>query len=101
MLKPGDEPGDFTESGQRVPFIMISPWVRPNYVSHVNRDHTSILKFIETRFALPALSARDGAADDMTELFDFSQPHLATPPSLPDQPLNRPCDLTREKAPNF
>ena len=101
MLKPGDEPGDFTESGQRVPFIMISPWVRPNYVSHVIRDHTSILKFIETRFALPALGARDAAADDMTELFDFSQSHLATPPSLPDQPLNRPCDLTREKAPGF
>lgn len=101
LLKPGDEPGDFTESGQRVPFIMISPWVRPHYVSHVVRDHTSILKFIETRFSLPALGARDAAADDMTELFDFSQARLATPPALPDQPVNGLCSISREKAPGF
>jgi phospholipase C len=101
MLKPGDEPGDFTESGQRVPFIMISPWIRPHYVSHVIRDHTSILKFIETRFSLPALTKRDAAADDMTELFDFSQAHLATAPVLPDQPVNGLCSISREKAPGF
>jgi len=101
MLKPGDEPGNFNESGQRVPFIMVSPWVRPHYVSHVIRDHTSILKLIETRFSLPALTKRDAAADDMTELFDFSQAHLATPPVLPDQPMNGLCSISREKAPGF
>jgi len=80
---------------------MISPWARPHYVSHLIRDHTSILKFIETRFSLPALTARDAAADDMTELFDFSQAHLATPPALPDQPVNGVCSISREKAPGL
>ena len=49
------------------------PWVKPHFVSHVNRDYTAMLKLIETRFNLPALTARDAAQDDMTEFFDFSR----------------------------
>jgi phospholipase C len=81
-------PGDFNRYGYRVPFVMASPWVKPNYVSHTVADHTSILKFIEKRFNLPSLTRRDAAAHDLLDMFDFSQPALLTPPSLPAQQTN-------------
>jgi phospholipase C len=98
-LKPGDQPGDFTLSGFRVPFIVISPWVKKNYVSHVPRDYTSILKLIETRFALPSLTARDAAADPLLDFFDFTTASWLTPPPLPDQPTTGTCDNTLETGP--
>ncbi|HTK95660.1 MAG TPA: alkaline phosphatase family protein, partial [Terriglobales bacterium] len=52
MLRSTDAPGDFSTTGYRVPMIVISPWSKPNYVSHVTRDFTSILKMIEVRFGL-------------------------------------------------
>ena len=45
-------------------------------------DHSSITRFIEARFKLPALTARDANAEIPTDLFDFSKPTFATPPSL-------------------
>lgn len=78
--------GKFDLSGFRVPIVVISPWVKPHYVSHTNMEATSILKLIETRFNLAPLTARDAAAPDMTEFFDFSNPAWLTPPPLPDQP---------------
>jgi phospholipase C len=99
-LKPTDLPGDFTLSGFRVPLIVISPWVKPHFVSHTNRELTSILKLIETRFGLSPLTARDAAADDMTEFFDFADPPaLLTPPPLPAQPTNGVADQSKEAPP--
>lgn len=100
QLGPNDLPGDFTLSGIRVPIIVISPFVKPHFVSHVNRDSTSILKLIETRFNLPALTARDAAGDDMTEFFDFvNPPFWLTPPALPAQPTNGLDDPKQEAPP--
>jgi phospholipase C len=90
-LKSGDIQGDFTRTGFRVPMTVVSPFAKPHYVSHTPADHTAILKFIETRFALPHLNARDAAQMDMTEFFDFSTPAWATPPTPPAQPQNGPC----------
>jgi phospholipase C len=101
MLKPGDQPGTFAQTGFRMPIIVISPWIRPNFVSHTWRDLTSILRLIEIRFNVPALTARDAAADNMLEFFDFSTPHWLTPPPLPDQPTTGVCDINKEKAPGF
>ena len=101
MLKAGDQPGDFAHIGFRMPIIVVSPWVRPNFVSHTWRDLTSILRLIEVRFNVPALSARDATADNMLEFFDFSSPRLLTPPLLPVQPTTGVCDLNKEKAPGF
>jgi phospholipase C len=86
----------FNQSGFRVPNIVVSPWVRPQFVSHVPRDYTSILKLIEDRFSLQPLTARDAAADDMFEFFDFTSPHLLQPPTLPTQPTSGTCDYTQE-----
>ncbi len=101
MLKPGDISSTFAQSGFRVPLIVVSPWTKPHFVSHVNRDYTAMLKFIETRFNLPALTARDAAQDDMTEFFDFSAPQIPTPPTLPAQPTTGHCNPNLEKAPGF
>jgi phospholipase C len=99
MLTPTSQPGTFGQSGFRVPLIVISPYVKPHFVSHVARDYTSILRLIEVRFGLNPLTARDAAADDMTEFFDLtSPPALLTPPSLP-APANSWCNFTAEKAP--
>lgn len=100
QLEPGDLPGDFTLSGFRVPLMVVSPWAKPHFVSHTNRELTSILKLIEVRFGLPPLTARDAAADDMTEFFDFvNGPAWLTPSPMPAQPTNGLDDPTKEAPP--
>ncbi len=101
QLGPNDATGDnFNLSGFRVPVIVVSPFVKPHFVSHVNRDTTSILKLIETRFNLPALTRRDAAGDDMTEFFDFvNPPAFLTPPPLPTQPVDPAKDNQSKEAP--
>lgn len=84
---------DFQHTGFRVPLLVISPFTRKNYVSHTVADYTAILKFIETRFGLPNLTARDAAQMDMTEFFDFASAGWTTPPTPPPQPTNHPCYL--------
>jgi phospholipase C len=92
ILKPGDIPGSFDRYGFRVPLIMISSWAQRNFVSHIVADHTSILRFIETRFGLQPLTARDAAAHDLLDMLDFSAASFSTPPSLPVQPELDACD---------
>jgi phospholipase C len=100
QLGTNDLPGDFTLSGFRVPIIVVSPFAKPHFVSHTNRELTSILKLVETRFNLPPLTARDAAADDMTEFFDFvNPPAFLTPPPLAAQPTNGVDDPTQEAPP--
>jgi phospholipase C len=84
---------DFTYTGLRVPLIVISPFTKKNYVSHTVADYTAIPKFIETRFNLPAMTARDAAQMDMTEFFDFANPPWMSPPSPPAQDTSMACYL--------
>jgi phospholipase C len=84
---------DFVYTGYRVPLIVISPFTKQNYVSHTVADETAILKLIETRFGVPALSQRDAAQMDMTEFFDFGNPPWMTPPTPPSQNTNGACYL--------
>jgi phospholipase C len=62
----------FVQMGPRVPLVVISPWAKRNYASHVVHDHTAITRFIETAFDLPALSARDANSDALLDMFDFT-----------------------------
>lgn len=64
---------DAYEYGFRVPLIVVSPYARPGYVSHVTHDFGSILKFIEEDFELPTMGYADARADDLTDCFDFGQ----------------------------
>lgn len=86
---------NFTYTGYRVPLIVISPFTNKSYVSHTVADSTAILKLIETRFGLSALTKRDAAQMDMTEFFDFANPPWLTPPSPPLQSTSDPCYLNK------
>jgi phospholipase C len=66
--------------GPRVPMIIISPFAKKGYISHTQYEFASMLKFVEERFALRPLTARDNSANDMLDSFDFQQPPL---PPLP------------------
>ena len=84
---------DFVYTGYRVPLIVISPFTKKHYVSHTVADLTAILKLIETRFNVSALTKRDAAQMDMTEFFDFTNPPWVTPPQVPAQNQGGPCYL--------
>jgi len=82
---------DFVYTGYRVPMMVVSPYSKKNYVDHTVADSTAILKLIETRFNLPALTKRDAAQPDMTAFFDFTSPPWMTPPTPPAQTTNGAC----------
>ena len=71
----------FDRLGIRTPFVIASPWSKPGYVSHTDTDITSVTRFIQNRFDLPAMTARDANAWPLLDLFDFDNPALATPPT--------------------
>jgi len=76
----------FAQLGFRVPFALVSPWARRNHVSHVVYDHTSVLKLVETKWNLPALTYRDANASAPLDMLDLRRPSFAEPPALA-QPL--------------
>jgi phospholipase C len=75
------------EYGFRVPLIVVSPYAKPAYVSHVTHDFGSILKFIEGTYGLPSLGFADAIADDFSDSFDFIQKPLVfqTIPAAPGE----------------
>jgi phospholipase C len=71
--------------GFRVPLLIVSPFARGGLVSHGTFDHTSLLRFLETRFGaeVPNLSSwRRSAVGDLTSAFNFVKVN-ASVPSLP------------------
>jgi phospholipase C len=64
---------NYYELGFRVPLIVISPYAKQGYVSHVQHDFGSMLRFIEEQFGLPSLGYRDASADNLSDCFNFSQ----------------------------
>ena len=81
---------NFDQYGVRVPFVAISPFSKPGYVSHTVGDHTSILALIEKVFmsagiaedeneSRPHLTRRDLHAHTLEDMFDFTNaPSLGT-----------------------
>jgi phospholipase C len=57
--------------GPRVPMLVISPFAKKNYISHVQMDDVSILKFIQKTFGLPSLNARNDLSLDISDMFSF------------------------------
>src|SRR5207245_234803 len=90
---------NFNQLGFRVPFIAVSPFSKPHYVSHTVGDHTSLLALIEKRFfslaggggTRPHLTARDQYAATLEDMFDFNKvPSRNT--SVPAAPLPSASD---------
>jgi phospholipase C len=83
-LKPGDPPGGFDRYGFRVPAGVVSPYARRHFVSHTVYDHTSILKTVEEKWNLPALTRRDANANGLFDMVDLgARPAFARPPVFP------------------
>jgi phospholipase C len=92
----------FDQLGFRVPFMTISAFAKPHYVSHAVSDHTSVLALIEKRFmtapavaagdagdARPHLTRRDLDADTLEDMFDFEHsPSLNTTVGIALPPTN-------------
>ncbi|HEY1625646.1 MAG TPA: alkaline phosphatase family protein [Streptosporangiaceae bacterium] len=77
-------PHAYDRYGFRVPAVIVSPYARPDYVSSETFDHTSVLKLVEEKWNLPALTERDAAATAPLDALDFdSPPAFLEPPSLP------------------
>jgi phospholipase C len=86
----------FAQYGFRVPAVVVSPWSRPDHVTSVVHDHTSILAMVERKWNLPALTHRDAAASDLSDFLDLNQAAFATPPTLA-APLAGPAQLACEQ----
>ena len=82
---PPDLPGGYDRYGFRVPAVVVSPFARRHYVSHRTHDHTSILKLIETKWNLGALTFRDANASNLLDTVDLDtrRPAFLDPPVLP------------------
>lgn len=75
----------------RVPLLVVSPWSRHGYVSHVQHEFGSILHFTESNFGLGSLGQTDSRADDLSDSFDYTQ----SPP--PFVPINAPYSSAQLK----
>jgi len=90
--QPGTNSGDApaqngfgAQIGFRVPNIVVSPFTRKHFVSHLPMDHTAVIKFVENRFlgSSAHLTNRDVAQPDLLDFFDFSAKPWLTPPAPP------------------
>jgi len=98
--EPGTNPNDApaklgfaAQLGFRLPNLVISPFSRRHYVSHIPMDHTAIIKFVENRFIGPNahLTARDAAQPNLLDMFDFTRAPWLTPPTPPTPPAPYAC----------
>ncbi|HEX3844685.1 MAG TPA: phospholipase C, phosphocholine-specific [Steroidobacteraceae bacterium] len=84
--KPDEAPDGLPYGlGPRVPMLAISPWSRGGYVCSQVFDHTSVIRFLETRFSVrePNITPwRRAVCGDLTSAFDFAS-HSARSVSLP------------------
>ncbi len=86
--------GFAAQLGFRVPNMVVSPFVRRHYVSHIPMDHTAVIKFVENRFLGPSahLTARDNAQPNLLDFFDFSTIPWLTPPTPPAPVSSGTCN---------
>jgi phospholipase C len=59
--------------GFRVPLLIVSPYARHGYVTHVNHESGGFIKFIEHNFDLGSLGTRDAGSDAFEDCFDYAQ----------------------------
>ena len=94
----GEDGFDFKRFGVRVPTVLVSPLIAPGVVFRVAAgttplDHTSILKTVETRWNLPALTARDAAASSIGDVLSLTTPRTDDPlagVTVPQAPQTNP-----------
>jgi phospholipase C len=90
--------------GFRVPTLVVSPFSRGGLVCSNTFDHTSTLRFLETRFRVkvPNLSAwRRRTTGDLTQAFNFAGTPVYGRPRIPKVNVDglARCDISSEKPP--
>jgi phospholipase C len=86
---PIGRPFGYYELGFRVPLLVVSPYTPPAYISPIQHDFGSILRFVEKVFGLgriPPGNFADARADDLADFFDFDttpRPFEPIPAPLP------------------
>jgi phospholipase C len=80
--------------GSRVPALIISPFSTGGQIDKTQYDHTSILKFIEAVFGLPALGGERASMGNLLNAFQF--PTATLTPTLTRTPV--PTSLTVAQA---
>jgi phospholipase C len=85
-LGPNDAPGGYDIYGPRVPAVVVSPYSKPNAVTNVVHDHTSVLATIEAKWNLPALTYRDANAKTVADFLDVSRAAFLQPPTIAEPP---------------
>ena len=82
-LSATDIKGSYDITGMRVPTVVVSPYSKPNAVTSVMHDHTSIIATIAAKWNLPALTYRDANANTLLDFLDLKNPPaFLTPPKL-------------------
>ncbi|MBX3188720.1 MAG: alkaline phosphatase family protein [Labilithrix sp.] len=74
-----DTRADFRQLGFRVPALVIGPYVKKNYVSHVQYDHVSPISTLTRRFNLDTLNDRVRTANDLRDCIDFDALERSVP----------------------
>jgi len=62
--------------GPRLPFLVVSPWAKVNFVDHVMTDQTSIIRFVEDNWLAGERVGQgsfDTIANSIDQMFDFKQ----------------------------
>lgn len=57
-----------------MPVLVVGPYARRGYVSHVTHESSGFLRYMEEVFNLPSLGTRDTSADDFRDCFNYTQP---------------------------
>jgi phospholipase C len=82
VLSATNQHGAYDRYGFRVPTVVVSPYSKRDFVSHTVYDHTSVLKTIERKWNLPAMSYRDANANDLLDCLDLHTRAFREPPTL-------------------
>jgi phospholipase C len=82
--------------GPRIPYLLVSPWSKVNYVSHTTIDQSSTIAFVEFNWNLgfidgatpptaPGTASYDRIAGSILNMFDFDDEPNMKPVILDDQ----------------
>jgi phospholipase C len=71
--------------GSRVPMIVVGPYAKPRFVSHVQASHTSIVAYQERLYGLPPTNPRTQARGEsaLSDTYDLTQTPLSPPSTAP------------------
>lgn len=86
---------NFKNLGFRVPAIVVSPFAPQKIETAGPYEHCSVLKMIEWRWNLPAMTARDAGAKNLADALDFGTTRKPTTLPAFTPAVVEPCTNTK------